>query len=343
MHNRAVHLTAMLAAAATTLMTFLEEAKAESVLLKPKFVQGRITYLELNEEIEHTIVSGVPSESPTKMTARQTFGVWHKVEAVSPAGITRIVLTYDRIRQVFEGPMGSRSFDSDADDPADTSNVLAMAMGPMLGMPMTMELDKDNNVTSFSGMEAVRKRIEETTGGGPIYNRIKAELDDDSYRMLWGESRLALYANKEVKVGDSWTRTLKQHDRALGELIFTYNCELKSLGTENGRKTATVAYTATVAQAPGSKPEPDPDGTVRRLDFGAFEGTALYDVERGEFVKQASEARIKISMTAPSAGDAGISGTLEQKIKSSLGVLTKTERQKQKLENQKKAAGGPDE
>ena len=43
MHKRAVYLTAMLAAAATTLMTFLEEAKAESVLLKPKFVQGRIT------------------------------------------------------------------------------------------------------------------------------------------------------------------------------------------------------------------------------------------------------------------------------------------------------------
>jgi hypothetical protein len=343
MHKRAVPLPVTLTFLATTLLMPLQRATGESVLLKPKFVQGRTTYLELNEEIEHTAFSEASRESPIKMTARQTFGVWHKVEAVSPAGITRIVLSYDRIRQVFEGPVGSRSFDSDVDDPADTSNVLAMAMGPMLGMPMTMELDKDNNVRSFSGMEAIRKRIEETTGGGPVYDRLKAELDDDSYKMLWGESRMVLYANKEVKVGERWTRTLKQHDRALGELIFTYNCELKRIGTENGRKTATVAYAATVVPAPGSQPEPDADGTVRKLDLGAFQGTALFDVERGEFVKQASEARIKISLTMPGPDDTSMSGALEQRIKSNLCVLTEAERRQQKLESRKKAAGGADE
>lgn len=342
MHNRAVRLTATLAAAATMLMTPPQEANAQSVLLKPKYVQGRTTYLEISQSIENTL-SEAGDGPARKGTFQRAFGVWHKVEAASPDRGARIVLTYDRVHLSIATPMGSTSFDSDVDDPADTSNPLAMAMGPMLGMSMTMELDKDNRIASFTGMEAIRKRIEETTGGGPMYGQIKDELVDDGYRVMWGESRFVFYANKEVRVGDSWTRSLRQRDAALGELVFEYNCKLQRAGTEDGRKVAVVAYVATIRPAPTGEPQPDAIGRVSKLVAGEFKGTATYDLERGAFVKQASEGWTKINITSSDAVDAGRNVTLDQKIKSATCLLTEAERQKQKLENRRKGKSGPDE
>jgi len=324
------------------LILSVEQAAADSILLKPKFTPGRITYVELKQDIDQTI-GGITDAPSIETTVRHTFGVWHKVEAVSPSKGTRIVLTYDRVCMSIDGPMISESFDSDVDDPRDESNMVAAAMGPMLGMPMTMELDKDNQVTSFTGMDAIRKRIEETTGGGMMYQQMKDELDDESYKAMWGESLLILYANKEVKVGDSWTRTLEHKSGAMGDLVSEYKCTLKSIGTEDGRKVAIVAYKATVSRAPDSESKPNAMGIVTKLDSGEFEGTATYDVERGEFVKQVSEGRVKVKMTPPGAEAEEAGMTLDQKIKSRVAVLAEAERQKQKIENQKKPKHQPDE
>jgi hypothetical protein len=342
MHSRAVHLAALLAGVAMMPMTLPQEAYAQAVLLKPKFVQGRTTYLEISQSIENTL-SEAGQGPARKGTFQRTFGVWHKVEAASPDRGTRVVLTYDRIHLSIGTPMGSTSFDSDVDDPTNTSNPLAMAMGPMLGMSMTMELDEDNRIASFTGMEAIRKRIEGTTGGGPMYGQIKDELVDDGYRVMWGDSRFVFYANKVVRVGDSWTNSLRQRDAALGELVFEYNCKLQRAGTEDGRKVAVVAYVATIRPASSGEPQPDAIGRVSKLIAGEFEGTATYDLERGAFVRQASEGWTKINITSSDAVEAGRNVTLDQKIKSATRLLTEAERQKQKLENRRKGKSGPDE
>jgi len=322
------------------------EAPAQSVVLKPKYTAGHTGYLELDEQVTQTLRGGMFGPDGRKFDFRHLRGLAQKVEASSPGEGAKLAMTFDRIQlqSSFAGMGQSNSFDSDVDDPKDESNPLANAVGGMLGMTMRMEVDADGNVKSFSGMKEILAKMEEAAAGNPMFEQmVRRELRDDSARVEWGEKMMALFPNKEVKVGETWTRTLREPTQNVGELIWEYHCKLERLGVENGRQVAVVACDGTIRRASEEPAEAGPMGMKLEKLTGRFTGGGTFDVDRGEFVKQNQTTEMNIVMAGPGAAETQPADPEAGKMKVDLAstrtvsVLSPAEREKQKGENRRKA------
>ncbi|HKQ50486.1 MAG TPA: DUF6263 family protein [Phycisphaerae bacterium] len=309
-------------------------AADESVMLRPKFKQGDSIYIELDQQIARDQSGrGIPGGSMTIHT-RRTYGFIQEVKAVS-ASKTYLNLTFDRVSQKFDaGPMADFYFDSDAPAHEDTDEQVAEAMSPMLGMTLQLEFDKDFHVTTASGMIPLREKVGKALGQNMLLRQILwQELDDARAKVMYGESRFALYPNKEVKVGDEWTRTFTDQHPQIGVALHTYHCKLDRISEEGGRKVAIITFEGTVANKPsaaGASDETDP----MKVD-GQSTGTGTFDIDQGLIVKTSLEGKTKLR-TLDEEGKESKSGmNIDMEIKTTWTVMPVAEREKIKAENAK--------
>ena len=267
------------------------------------------------------------------INTRRTYGFIQEVKAASPTK-TYLNLTFDRVSQKLEaGPMAFY-FDSDAPAHEDTDEPAAEMMSPMLGMPLQLELNKDLHVTSATGMVPVREKVNKSPGKNMLLGQILAqELDDGRARVLYGESRFAHYPNKEVKVGDEWTRSYSDKHPQIGEAVHTYNCRLDRISEEGGKKVAIITFEGKVtnkAPAPGADADPD----LMKID-GQSTGTATFDIEQGMIVRSSLEGKTKLRTLDEEGKESPAGMKIDMDIKSSWTVLSTAEREKIKAENAK--------
>lgn len=307
---------------------------ADTVMLRPKFKQGDSRYIELDQQVvQKRTGQSTPGGSMT-IHMRRTYGFIQEVKATS-ASKTYLNLTFDRVSQKFDaGPMANFYFDSDAPAHEDTDEQVADAMSPMLGKTLQLELDKDFHVTMASGMIPLRDLVGKALGQNMLLRQILwQELDDARAKVMYGETRFALYPNKEVKVGDEWTRTFTDKHPQIGEALHTYHCKLDRISEESGRKVAIITFEGTVANkasAAGAADETDP----MKVD-GQFTGTGTFDIDQGLVVKSSLEGKTKLR-TLDEEGKESKSGiNIDMEIKSTWTVMPLAEREKIKAENTK--------
>ena len=118
----------------------------DAVDLRPKFPAGRASYIEISSEATQTIAGpGMPGGA-MEIKVSQTTGVLEKVASASKDG-TKIILTYDHKAMGFDHPMmGNLKYDSDMPS-EDESPYLQQVSAPVIGMSLTMQLDKSGHVT----------------------------------------------------------------------------------------------------------------------------------------------------------------------------------------------------
>jgi hypothetical protein len=275
-------------------------AAAQSVMIKPKFSPGSTTYHVAQQEVVQKVSGGQFGEAGAEFKSSETYGVLQKVEPAPEGKGHRIIMTFDRIAQAMQNMMMNLSFDSDLNDPADRSDPLAIIYGPALGMSITMDLDAENNITSFSGMDAIWEKVQKSAVGNPMLQQMRTGFSDEGARVKWGDSRLALYPNKEVKAGDTWHSEVRSPSPA-GDFITERHMKLERIGKEDGREVAVVSYTTSTRRAPEAKNQPVMGGMM--LDIVSSEGTgrATYDIAKGVFVRDQSDAKMVIELRHPSA------------------------------------------
>jgi hypothetical protein len=263
--------------------------------------------------------------------------VYEKVSVASAKG-TRLVFTFDRVAMQAEGPGGGLSFDSDTDDRTNKEDLLASALGPMLGMSVTIELDSQGRVQSCKGMEAIFEKVQKQAPGNPVLQQIQDDLGSETAQLTWADSRFVPFAFKEVKAGDTWTRTIRTRSAFLGDLVRDYQCVLEKFDTDAGRRLALVRYTADVR-----RPSDGAAGlfAVKSLKSGRMEGTATFDLERREFTLQSEIMTLSLDAEWASPDGAEPSTAAVQTItRQIVRSLTETERSQQKLANFNKAKRG---
>lgn len=322
----------VVAMAVAVLILPLTAFAGEKVSLKIKYQSGRSHYVEVNEKMNHVIENPMMPNGKMEQEVRRTSGVIEKVKTSSKDG-AEVQLTYDRVASSFDAPMmGKIEYDSDM---PNKDSMLKNVFQPMVGMSMLMQLDNENNVKSFSGMEAIVKKMEESAGGNPIFNQMKSELNDESAGLTWGASRLAFLPNRKVEAGDTWKNRLEEQVPQMGVMVIDYDCKLDRITNDDGRKSAIIVYKGTISQDPEVKPSAPPPGFGElKIEKGTFNGTATFDVQRGQIIKDVRKSHVILK-------------TPQMKINANTDATTTikslAEREKEKKENKKKAENALDD
>ena len=266
--------------------------------------------------------------------------------------------------------MGDIEFDTDDPEYEEAAPQLGVVLKPMIGMSMTMQVDKDGKVVSFTGMDAINKKISEEAVASMLWEQMKDEFTDEHARRSWGTDPLLIYPNKSVKVGDTWTGTSSFTQSRIGTIITDYRYKVDRIGEENGRKVVVIGVTGVVSRGPDAEAdtdaEPDSGSTEPGSDEGgeqeqgtddeetkkalpeteangSMSGTAVYDVKLGRIVKQDDEGnveiRIPLARLIPEMGDSAGDqiATFKSTVKSTFVIRTEDERNAEKAEARKKA------
>ncbi len=312
----------------------------ESVLLAPTYEKGGVDYLEFVQQIEQVGKGGAFGPAGRGTRSSRTKGAYQKVATTSEQG-TRLVFTFDRVAMQAESPGGNLAFDSDIDDRTDKAHPVAAVLGPMIGMSVTFELDIHGHVKSSKGMEAIYDKVQKEAVGSPILNQLQDDLSSEAAQLTWADGRFVLFANKTVKVGDTWSGTVRTRSAYLGDLVREYRCKLDRFDTDNGRRVAVVTYSADIRRPPDAVPGMF---AVSAIKSGRLEGTANFDTERREFTYQ-SEA-INLVLEAAVSGPEPQKKTpieIQSTTRQILRLMTELERSQQKLANFTRAKRGAPE
>ena len=332
-------------------------AFGESVMLKRQYTPGRVSYIESQTEIEQDI-SGLPMP-PMKFHMTQLYGLWEKIESATPDK-TRIVLTYDRAARTVEAPMmGEVEFDTDDPGYEEAAPQLGTVLKPMIGMELTMELDKDGKVVALSGVDAINKKVSEKAVASMHWEQMKEEFTDERGKETWGTGPLLIYPNKKVKVGDTWKASLSIVRPMVGTIVTDYEYKVDRIGIENGRDIVSISIAGVTSRATDVKKDAESKEEVSKEEgkqdsdaaqeetkeaapeaeiSGIVSGTAIYDVQLGRIVRRASDSkvdiRVPLSKLMPNvpAGEEPQFAMFKMAIKSTTLILTEQERKAQKAE-----------
>ena len=271
-------------------------ALGESVMVKRAYVPGQIVYIEREtasvQEITTTIMP------PMKLHAEQLYGLWEKVESVTDGKAT-VVLTFDRASRNVEAPMmGSTEFDTDDPEHEEAAPQLGAVLKPMIGMAMTMEVDRNGQVISFTGMDAINEKVSEKAIASMHWEQMKDEFSDERGMESWGKEPLMFYPNKEVQVGDTWEGSTSVDQPPLGTFVTDYKFKVDRIGIENGRKSVIISVTGVVSAREEEDSEPaetQPAGPQTEVS-GTLSGTGIYDVELGQVIKHSTKGNVDIKV-----------------------------------------------
>ncbi len=348
-------------------------AFGESVLIKRKYVPDRTSYIQSRTNILQDI-SGLPMP-PMKLQSDQLFGLWEKIKPTAD-GKTKVVLTFDRAARTATVPMmGDSEFDTDDPEHEEAAPQLGAVLKPIIGMALEMEVGKDGKIASFSGMDAIYKKVSQEAIASMHWEQMKEDFTNERGKETWGSGLLLIYPNKKVKKGDTWKATSSRARPPIGTVVTEYQYKLDRIGKEDGRKIAVISYTAKVSLQPdaeqatdakadgkpkttASSDEPDKketkkegaekkeaakDKELNAEVTGTLSGTANYDIKLGRVIKRNVDGQVDIKvplsklMPNVPAGEEPKLAVFKITLKSDLSVLSEEDRNTQKAEARKKA------
>jgi len=292
----------LLVFAMLTVSAVAARAAEETVLLRPKFSTGRAYYVERITETEQQMKGGQFGRVGMKSSIRQVSGLLERTRETSPER-TVLDLTFKKI--AFGGTLamlGELHFDSDQPED-DLSPVLAPIFRPMLGMKVTVELDRNQAAVRVRGGEKIVAKIEQgKVAGNMLWPELREGLSNEALKGSFGGDQFVLMPNREVKVGERWTRSAEYAGVKTGPLEEEYEVTLEKTSNEGGRRLAHLSYTGTVKQV---GPPLTKGPAEYQLKSGTLRGTAVFDCELGRIIRREENQQKTLLITIAGAGDAG--------------------------------------
>ena len=307
----------------------------ESILLRPKYEPGDTAYVEAAVHVRQKMSGGIFDQASLNPATQRTLGLLTRIEPGSDGGAV-MVGVFDRVRNDVKVVVDEWRFDTDGQSASDPNNPVAIVMSSLLGRSIRLRLDEHGQPTSCEGMKPILEDMEQAASSDPsalqFFTQVKERLTNAEMKFLWGDLQAVLYPNREVKVGDTWKRTVRRPVPYVGAVLREYDFTVRRIGTEGGRKVLIVDYQAAIRKAPDAEATPAPGGTRVRYGGGRLTGTATFDVERGIFVKQTEEVQDRRTMTPLTAPADGSQPRfiMDQTVQTTITVLTAEQRQAQK-------------
>jgi outer membrane protein assembly factor BamB len=264
---------------------------ADSVILKPRFDVATDTYVEFDTQAVQKMPG--PDGKPMEITSGSLYGILQKTTPKDDG--VEIDATLDRLMGSMSfSPAIKSSYDSDEPDNEEASPDYRDAFALILNAPIKISINADGLATAVSGAEPVRKKLLGMGDQNFIAKSLaEADLTDRQVMSTFGELPLVLLPNREVKVGETWNKTQKDEYQQVGRVIVTYDCKLDRIEKAGGREMAIVTFKGRIVKDTDEKPTKD--HRLGAVD-GSFTGTAKFDVQKGQFVEIARDAKAKLEV-----------------------------------------------
>ena len=282
---------------AVVILLDVATASAQTILLKPKYTPGRTTYVEERTNMAFVVAGGPLGPDGVEMYTGLTLGVLQTVKSASDGGV-RLEMTIERVAVKLQAPMfAPMGWDTDGVDPPHGTPALGKVLSTMRGKSYTVRLDAGHQVTTVEGLEAIRAPLKAAEQSLPAVIPILLMLDEESVRKDWVEAKLVLYPMRRVKVGDTWTRSIREDLGEAGELLVTYTCGVAEIKSEHGHRVALIDIAANFRQEGERAPATGPMGMSLRFKNGALSGEAKFDALRGYYLHNQSTADLTLVAT----------------------------------------------
>ena len=257
-----------------------------TIELRPRLAEGDAFYVEW----ESTTKSIWTRKGALGCWIRRThdrFGFILRVEDIQPDGAARVKLTYDRMACAGwwgDGTEDGDAWDSDT-DPPDAPSKLRTVLQPVLGATLTMEVDRAGRITSFIGLGALRRKVEQSDPGQDTLKWVDSFLNVKAQRCFW-ERWLGMYAFRSVARGDQWNRSVSSviYDHAV-----TYS--LDRINTYEDHVRATVHFKGRGIPHADAKTDEIADGVTWEYGEYSYVGRSTFDSRLGLIVRGRVEGR----------------------------------------------------
>jgi hypothetical protein len=158
--------------------------------------------------MEQEITQQLP-QFEQKMSQTIRMGYTHDVLQIDAAGAAVMTCTYHSVFCKLDGPMGVVEYDSS--NPPDFVPPAARGFAALIGESFTATIAADGTVTDIQGvgqmLDRMVERLELPPGpmGDSLKGQLRRQFGDQALREGL-ERMMAIYADRPVVVGDSWTK-----------------------------------------------------------------------------------------------------------------------------------------
>jgi len=293
-----------LLAIAVALVGDVSSALGQDATLRYKWVKGdQVRYRTTQRS--STTMSGVPGLG--ELTIDQTIVqvVQTVVEDVAADGGVTLRQTFESVRLEQSSPTGTFVFDSTvAGTPADQgAAVMATIMAAMVGEAVTIRIAPSGRVNTVEGMSRILEKAVTTLSASPAttlaFNQIKESMGDDAMRGLV-EQGFAVFSDRPVKAGDSWTSQSEMINPILGKVTVARTFTLRSFDSRDGASLARLAVSVAIKQVEPSTA--GPLGFGAKLGDSKSAGEIVFDITKGRVQQTSFKSETPLNMSFPQPG-----------------------------------------
>lgn len=318
-------LVAMLIAATATPC-----AAQDTVLIKPSFKVGDVWYFEHKEDSKQKVSGQQAPSGGASFEYSYAIGLRQEVKAVENSEAV-LELAIDRIAIDMPIPMMGRfTYDTDIKEQQGTSG-LSLMFDPIIGMKLTMRVDENLGVTAFDGVEAIIQKLQQS-GRHPLLRQILGLFIKG--RQSWGEEPLAMFANKDVKVGESWTKQLDVGAPGLGKIRMAYAFKLVRLSDKPDDAKAVVEFDVETSLDMPVQQSGLYANVETKMEDAVSHGSYRFDTRTGQIVEMNQQGSLTLRMTkmpTTEAAEPVETMRLEQSSKRSMRMLSPEQRERERL------------
>jgi len=287
-------------------------AFCQDTTLRYQWAKGDEVRYRIRQQSSATM-SGLPAvgDMTVDMTIAQV--VRMAVQDVAADGTATLRETFESIRFEQSSPLGRTVFDSASPEkPADPGSVsMGTLMATMVGESVTIVMGPNGTVAKVEGMSALADKALNALPPGPatavVGGQLKGLMSDDSIRSLMGQS-FAIFPDRPVKTGETWTSHFEQANPLLGIMSATRTLTLTSVESRDGVVLAHLAVRLATKQT-GSATSPIAGMSVKVEDSEST-GEMVFDATEGR-LQQASlkgELPTDLSLTPPGGEPIHVTG-----------------------------------
>ena len=247
-------------------------------------------------------------------------GLKLQVLGVDAQGNMRIQYTYlwSRLKQV--NPMAQVDYDSSSKSPVSAG---AEGFAALIGQSYTVRMTPKGQVLDVNGVEqlrdAVLKKLPAGTDAAMGMNPVAMYIDPATVKQMT-EANMAIYPDKSVNPGDSWTKEMSMTVGFAMIVQSKWTLEKEEAGV------ATIGLAATIRTAPNAPPM-DAGGMKVKSDLsGTQEGTLQVAEATGLItaakerqqlkgqIKMAASASAEPAMVMPMTIDSQVTGEMSEQM-----------------------------
>jgi hypothetical protein len=214
-------------------------------------------------------------------------------------GTQKVVMEVTRFAMTQKLPTGEMKFDSAAPD-ADKSPL--KAAGVVVGMKITISIDKDGQAVKYEGAdEFFKKLVDNPDYPKQIAEMLKEQMTDENLGKSFDLAR-DMMPTTPVAVGETWKTEGSADIPMLGRTKTNVENTLKEVKTENGRKIAVIVSKSTLrSEEPKKMDIMGVSMTVTKVDITGDTTTSL-DAESGLTKSSIADTDMAMEMSVEAAG-----------------------------------------